>query len=263
MDGADRRPAGLTRWLKPPHADPYARVRLVLFPPAGSGGMIYHDWHTLFPVDITCQVVQLPGRLARRQEEAYTEIGQLVEALLEVLDAELDDGRPYAFFGHSMGAQLAYVLTQAIEQDGGTEPVLLAASGWAPRGFAAPTLAFSQQPEPALIDWVRGVGLLPDEIAADPAGLALVIPALRADLALCASYVDEPVKVDCAVVTYSGRGDPLLSVGAMNSWSSRSDEYLGHLTFPGGHFYLNAPGQALAVTTDLVRHLRARTANPC
>jgi surfactin synthase thioesterase subunit len=262
MSGVHRSPAGLTRWFQPAHADPDARVRLVLFPPAGGSGSVYRDWHTLFPVDITCQVVQLPGRLARRQEEAYTEISQLVEILLEVLDAELD-GRPYAFFGHSMGAQLAYVLTQAIERDGGVNPVLLAASGWAPRGFAAPSLAFSQQPESTLIDWVRGVGLLPDEIAADPAMLALVIPALRADLALCASYVDEPAKVDCAVVTYSGRVDPLLSVGAMNSWTNRSDEYLGHITFPGGHFYIDAPDHALAIIADLHRHLRTRTTNPC
>jgi surfactin synthase thioesterase subunit len=262
MEGAHRRPAGLTRWFQPAHSDPDARVRLVLFPPAGSGGTIYRDWHTLLPADITAQVVQLPSRLARWNEEAYTEISPLVEILLEVLDAELD-GRPYAFFGHSMGAQLAYALTQAIERDGRVNPVLLAASGWAPRGFATPTLAFSQRPEPALIDWVRSVGLLPDEIATDPAGLALVIPALRADLALCASYVDEPATLACPVVTYSGSADPLLSAGAMDSWTSRSDACLGHLTLSGGHSYLNDPGHALAVTTDLARYLHTRTAEPC
>jgi surfactin synthase thioesterase subunit len=247
---------GPARWFQPAHASADAEHRVILFPPAGSGGTIYRNWHTLLPVDVTCQVVQLPGRLARRHEEQYAELDPLIEDLHEAVDAEMD-GRPYAFFGHSMGAQLAYLLTQAIEQDGGAGPVLLGASGWAPRGFALPTLAHSQQAEQGLVEWVRAAGSLPDEISADPAALSLVLPTLRADLALCTSYVDRETKLECPVVTYSGRSDPLLSPDAMSSWVSRSVEHLGHSEFPGGHFYIDTPDHALAVLTDFVRHFRS------
>src|SRR5258705_13037127 len=101
--------------------------------------MIYRDWDGLLPPDIGHQIVRLPGREVRRNEQAFLEIEPLVEALYEAVVAELDD-RPYAFFGHCLGAQLAYRVTVAIERDGGTPPLLVGASGWPPVGFSMTTM---------------------------------------------------------------------------------------------------------------------------
>ncbi len=241
------------RWFQPAEVDSDAALRLFLFPHAGSGASIYKDWPALLPADVAYQCVQLPGRQDRRDEETFTEMKQLVDALHDALVTELDD-RPYAFFGHCMGAQLAYRLAVEIERAGGRGPVLIGASGWAPEGFLTVTLDQAYMPEQELLDWIRTLGSVPKEIMDNPEALAMVIPAMRADLAVVASYVDDEAGIRCPVATYSGRSDQLMQPGAMASWVPRTPHYLGNSEFPGDHFYINS--NALAITGDLLRHAR-------
>ena len=250
-------PAG--RWFEPPEIDPDATLRLFLFPHAGSGVTIYREWGDLLPPSIAYQCVQLPGRQQRHAETAYTDMPELLDALFEVVTAELDD-RPYAFFGHCMGAQLAYRLAAMIERDGRPGPVLVGASGWAPEGFLTPTLEQSQMSEPEMKEWIIALGSLPAEVYDDPQLLALVLPALRADLAVCATAKDDGAKVSCAVASYGGRSDPLMLPDAMRSWPDRTSTYLGNSEFPGGHFYIEE--HALSVTSDLARHLQRLAEEP-
>jgi surfactin synthase thioesterase subunit len=243
------------RWFSPTEVRPEATLRLFLFPHAGSGASIYKDWPGLLPSNVSHQCVQLPGRQERRAEQTFTEMEPLVLALQDALYAELDD-RPYALFGHCMGAQLAYRLALAIQRDGGRGPVLVGASGWAPEGFLTPTLEQAYMPEEDLLGWIRNLGSVPKEIMEDPQALSLIIPAMRADLAVVASYVDDGAVLSCPVVTYSGNADQLMTLGAMASWASRTPQYFGNCEFQGDHFYISDPENALAITSDLIRHIQ-------
>ncbi|AGL15855.1 thioesterase II family protein [Actinoplanes sp. N902-109] len=248
-----QQPVASGQWLHPAEPGPDAAIRLFLLPHAGSGAIIYRDWQNLLPPDIAAQAVTLPGRHHRREEASYAEWDPLLQALYEALDGELDD-RPYAFFGHCMGAQLGYRLTRMIEAAGRPAPVLLGMSGWAPEGFFQPTEEQSRMPEPEMVEWIKKLGSFPAEIYDNPEMLALVVPALRADLAVCAEYRDDGAPVGCPVVSYGGRSDPLMQRrDAMDSWISRTPVYLGHSEFSGGHFYIDTHAQA--VTVDFTRHL--------
>src|SRR4030088_3222934 len=121
-------------WLRPAEIDQDAALRRFVIPHAGGGAVMYREWQDLLPADVAVQAVQLPGRQDRAAEVAYTEIEPLTDALYEVLVAELDE-RPYALFGHSMGALLAYRLAVRTAADGGSPPVLVGAAGRAARGF--------------------------------------------------------------------------------------------------------------------------------
>lgn len=245
--------SGAGQWLHPVEPSPDAAIRLFLFPHAGSGAIIYREWGDLLPRDVGAQAVTLPGRHNRREEVSHETWEPLMDALHEAITAELDD-RPYAFFGHCMGAQLAYQLTQRIEASGERGPILLGMSGWAPQGFFIPTEEQSRMPESEMVEWIKKLGSFPAEIYDNPQMLALVVPALRADLAVCAQYVDDGARVGCPVASYGGRSDPLMErPDAMDSWRDRTPQYLGNSEFPGGHFYIDV--HALAVTTDFVRHL--------
>jgi surfactin synthase thioesterase subunit len=247
------------RWFQPAEVEPEAGLRLFLFPHAGSGASIYKQWPGLLPPDVAHQTVQLPGRQERRQERTFVEMAPLVEALQEAIEVELDD-RPYAFFGHCMGAQLAYRLAIELERSGAPGPVLIGASGWAPEGFKTPTLEQARMPEDQLLGFIRQLGSVPTELVENPDAMSVIIPAMRADLEVVASYRDDGLPVRCPVVTYSGRSDPLSTPGCMPSWSDRTPRYLGNSEFVGDHFYINEPDHALAITTDLVRHFRREAA---
>ena len=244
---------GLGRWFRPADADPDAVARVFLFPCAGGNAGMYQDWPAMFPPDIAIQSVQFPGRLDRLAEPAYTAMDPLIEAMTEAFEPELD-GRPYAFFGHSMGALLAYRMALALERETGTGPVLIASAGWAPEGFATPTLEVLQRSQDELIEWVVSLGSLPEALYRNPDLLALLIPPTRADLAACIDYTDDGARMSCPVVTYSGKDDPLVSPGAMASWASRGTGLLGNCEFEGGHFFIYHAAQAIA--TDLTRRIR-------
>lgn len=243
-----------SRWFQPAQPAPDAAIRLFLFPHAGSGAIIYRDWDRLLPDDIGHQAVTLPGRHDRRDEPAFEEWDPLLEALHDAVQSDLDD-RPYAFFGHCLGAQLAFRLTVRAAELGDPGPVLIGMSGWCPVGFFNPTEEQARMPHDELIEWIKKLGSFPAEVYDNPEMLALVVPALRADLRVSAKYVDDGVGVPCPVVSYGGRDDPLMRFpGAMAAWVSRTPDYLGNSEFPGGHFFIDT--HALAVTTNFVGHLR-------
>jgi surfactin synthase thioesterase subunit len=240
------------RWFQPDEADPDARVRLFLFPYAGGNTAMYREWPDLFPADVAAQAVQLPGRVDRRSEEPFDAMDPLVEAMCEAFTAELDD-RPYAVFGHSMGALLAYRLALAMEREG-RAPILLGAAGWAPEGFAVPTQEQIELPQEELVEWVVSLGSVPPELYQDPELLAMTMPPTRADLKICVEYADDGAAMSCPVVTYTAKEDPLMASDATKSWVPRCSSYLGNCEFPGGHFFIYH--EALAITADLTRHLR-------
>lgn len=242
-------PAGRWFWPEP---DPRAPLRLFLFPHAGGGPMLYRRWPTLLPEDVAYQVVQIPGREKRLDEPPFSHLEPLLEALYDALLDELDE-RPFAFFGHSFGAQLAYRITVLLERDGMRGPVALGASAWAPDGFAPITVEQARGPEAELVQWAKNLGSFPEDVYRDPAMLRMVLPALRADLEVNATYADDGATIGSPIVAYSGKSDPLMLPEAMDAWRPRTPNYLGNSTFPGGHFYLN--DHAVAVVTDFTRHL--------
>jgi surfactin synthase thioesterase subunit len=242
-------------WLRPAGARPEAPVRLVLFPHGGGAAAAYSHWSALLPGDIELLLVQLPGRHDRRTEQPFTQLEPLVEALREALDAEWD-GRPVAFFGHSLGAMLAYRLTVALRRDGAPGPVLLGVSSWAPQSHLGGAREINALPDAELAATVADLGALPAVISANLDMLRVVLPTLRADLAVYADYIDDGAAVSCPLVAYSAKSDPLLASGSMALWATRSSTFLGVREFPGNHFYLDE--HAVAVAGDLAWHLRRR-----
>ncbi|MFJ3644392.1 thioesterase II family protein [Streptomyces sp. NPDC090108] len=241
-------------WLRPAGSDPDARAALFLFHYSGGGVSMYSRWPGFLPPSVECRRVQLPGRQDRLEELAFTELAPLVTALCEVISRELD-GRPYALFGHSMGALLAYRVAVAMEARG-PRPALLGVSGWAPEGFSMPGRALVEGPAEGIVALLRELGTLPGGDL-DPELSARVVASMRADLAVCAGYRDDRARVGCPLVAYGGRDDPYLAPGALRSWASRGDGFLGVREFPGGHFFIHdhGPGIAMDLVQLLHRHI--------
>src|SRR4051794_27130121 len=100
-------------WMTAPIPRPDARMRLFCFPYAGGGALAYQAWPRLLPDEIEVVAVQLPGREARFREPPMTDLSTLVEALVAAM-YPYETLRPFAFFGHSLGALIAFVLAQAL-----------------------------------------------------------------------------------------------------------------------------------------------------
>ena len=241
------------RWFTPGEPPPDARIRLFLFAHAGSGAAVYRSWKKLLPAGVGAQAVTLPGRQGRRTEPLPADWDELVDDLHASVVSSLDE-RPFAFFGHCLGAQLAYRVAVALEENGDPPPALIGVSGWAPHGFFRAPRDHHLIPRQEMVDWIINLGAIPAELRADEDMLDIVLPPVIADFQVAAQYVDDDASVSATLVSYGGRTDSLQEdPNAMASWAARSGDYLGHSDFPGGHFYIN--DQAPAVAADFARHL--------
>jgi len=92
-------------WFAKSQPQPTARLRLFCFPHAGGSAMVFRNWQNFFSPWVEVCAVQYPGRGTRMTEQPFTSMESLVAAIEEAISGFLD--RPFAFFGHSMGATIS------------------------------------------------------------------------------------------------------------------------------------------------------------
>src|ERR671919_747384 len=93
-------------WILRFRRNPAADLRLFCFPYAGGAASIFRTWPSGLPGSIDVAAVQLPGRETRLAEPPVRRLDALVAAMAPALEPFLD--RPFALFGHSMGALIAF-----------------------------------------------------------------------------------------------------------------------------------------------------------
>ncbi|HEV7745465.1 MAG TPA: alpha/beta fold hydrolase [Pyrinomonadaceae bacterium] len=226
-----------SRWLARWGEKPKATIRLFCFPFAGGSTNTYRVWQGLLPEPIDVVAVQLPGRGERLSESPFQRLSEIVEALGRELIPYFD--KPFAFFGHSMGALISFELTQWLRKHHQTMPSHLFVSGHrapqVPKAIA-PTWDL---PEPEFIERVRELNGTPQEVLDNPELMQLMIPLLRADFAVCETYEYQPQSVlDCCLTVFGGVGDLESPYEHLTPWREQtSAPYKLHM-LPGDHFFV-------------------------
>ena len=245
------------RWLQTVTPRPAARLRLFCFHPAGAGPNFYREWAERLPADIELTAVHLPGREGRFLEPALTDYAAAVAALHAGLRPALD--RPYALFGHSMGALLAYGVAVSAARAGDPAPERLLVSGCGGPGTVQPKGGRSGWTDADLVADLREMGGTPEQVLAEPALLDLILPTLRADYALCDSFGAAPLTGPLLRVPLSvlGGTEDHYTTADLARWSSVTTGPATQYAFPGGHFFLSQES-ADAVLATVVAELAAR-----
>jgi medium-chain acyl-[acyl-carrier-protein] hydrolase len=233
-----------SRWIQRPRPLPGARVRLFCLPHAGGGASMFRPWQGELPDFVEVCPVQLPGRENRMREQPFSQWRPLVEELAVAAEPFLDV--PYAVFGHSTGAMLGFELARALREAGRPQPIHLFASA-----RNAPHLPLERPPthalpEDELIDDLRRMGGVPDEVLGHGELMALLLPLLRADLSVNETYRypgGEPI--DAPITAFGGTDDPRVAPEALDAWREHARGVFASRLFAGDHFYLHANRPAL------------------
>jgi surfactin synthase thioesterase subunit len=214
-------------------------LTLFCFPHAGGTGSSYHALgRALAPYDIAVCPAQLPGRERRLNEVPFRSALPLATALAAAITHTADG--PFALFGHSMGALLAFEVAHALRQRG-LEPMHLFASASRPPQLRHWDTWLHDLPD---LDFVEAVGLryggIPAELFKQPELMALVRPALRADIALVETYECRHTRpLDCEISAYGAGSDRHVAVDILRGWREVSLGQFHMRVFEGDHFYLH------------------------
>ncbi|MCC7052728.1 MAG: thioesterase [Gemmatimonadaceae bacterium] len=235
--------------------------RLVCFPYAGGGVAVYGQWWRALPDDVEVIGVQLPGREARLSEAPLDSIDGMAGAALPAV-AALGD-LPFAFFGHSMGALIAFELTLALEAAGGAAPERLFVSSRRAPDERDTHLPVHTLPDAAFLDAIQArFAAIPDAVRNEPELLELVLPTLRADIRAVETYAPERGRrVYCPVRAYGGASDTHPRPSQLAGWQRAALQPLSVRTFDGDHFYLTP--QRTPLLADLVAHWPRTTGAGC
>ncbi|NIG56681.1 type I polyketide synthase [Chitinophaga sp. Cy-1792] len=224
-----------------------AKVRLYCFPYAGSGASAFTRWADAFGDDLEIIAVQPRGREERSHEPAFTALPAMITDLLN--DYSDPEGTFY-FFGHSMGALVAYEFYAALQRSGRKLPAGLILSGCgAP--LAAGTGTLHQLNETAFIEEVLKSYGDPGVAAERRKALQHTSELLRADLQVLECYEPNGAAINVPLTVVAGVSDPLAPPAEVRRWMELSTNDFSICYLKAGHDLVQQK------STDLIKIISA------
>ena len=239
---------GSASWFSCFTPRPDATLRLFGFPHGGGGPQAFREWSRHLPEHIELYALSLPGRGSRLHEPLMTSIDDLMPHLLRVLPDLLD--KPFVFFGHSMGAIVAFELTRQLQQEGFPLPLRLFVSAHKAPHMAHGDAPMHRLPDAELVTLLRRLGLVPDAALDSPELMNLILPPLKADYQLSETYCGAArARLSVPITAMGGRHDTLAAASDLQHWSDCANTFALHL-FDGDHFYTQACQDDVLQTLD-------------
>jgi len=226
-----------TGWFFVPEPRPSASVRLFCFSYAGGWPWAFRAWPTMLPDDVELYAICLPGRGRRANELAPDSIDALVTALGSVMTPLC--GKPYALFGHSFGAIVAFELAGELERQGNSRPRHVFVSGCAPPGTHAVRPPLHTLPDDDLVAVIRSWTTTPNPALADPGVLAATVPLVRADLRLAELHRSRIVTLASPLTAFFGSEDDSAPRDAVAEWQVHAGGPFALRGIAGDHFFLH------------------------
>lgn len=212
------------------------RLRLFCLPYSGASAMVYVRWRRVLPDWLQVCPLELPGRGMRMDEPLQRDIGALAAQLADEISRDLNG--PYALFGHSLGGLLAFELAHALKARNVPAPLALFASGTAGPARRDVSEYAREKTDEQLIARLRDLQGTAEAALANRELMQLMLPILRADFLLCASFRYGPrAPLAMPIHVFGGRQDSV-RVDELLDWQEETTTGFSLDMFEGHHFYL-------------------------
>jgi medium-chain acyl-[acyl-carrier-protein] hydrolase len=228
------------KWLESVSRNPKAELRLFCFPYAGGSASIFASWSRALPNFVHVVPVQLPGRGNRIAEAPWRKIDQLADAIAQDL-LPIFKEKPFAFFGHSMGATLSFEVTRRLAGRREVMPESLLISGRRAPHIPDDEAPTYDLPEEEFIHELKRLKGTPKEVIECAELMELITPVLRADFEAIQTYQYSPAPpLECPFVVMGGMEDIEVPREFLEGWRMHTSTPCPVTMFPGDHFFLHS-----------------------
>lgn len=226
-------------WLQCNQPNPEASIRLFCFPYAGGRTLIYRTWSNHLSENVEVCAIELPGRGTLLKEAPFTRIEPLVETIAQNILPKLD--KPFALFGHSMGALVSFELAHFLRKKYALNPVHLFVSGrHAPQNVSAKPPIYSL-PEPEFLAELHRLNGTSKEILENRELMELLLPILRADFEVIETYTYQPLPpLECPITAFGGLSDTEANIDQLQGWAKQTNSTFLLKMFQGDHFFIHS-----------------------
>lgn len=240
-----------TPWLVEGKTRIKPKLRLFCLPYAGGGASLFREWQDAMPGDVQVAAIQLPGRENRINETPVDHIREVVSHLVKVLPPYCDI--PFMFFGHSLGAKIAFELIRTLRRENGVQPLHLLVSGARAPHMPEP-FPLHHLPDEGFIDGLRRYSAMPEEVLQNKELMGLFMPVLRADFSLDETYeYYDDAPFGCPITAFGGTEDHEISQDELLAWKQYTTNEFACHTFPGDHFFIKSSQKAfLGTVTEIL-----------
>jgi surfactin synthase thioesterase subunit len=188
--------------------------------------------------------MQLPGREQRVGEMLIRSERDMTELLAAALKHYIDI--PFALFGHSMGAVLAYETARRLLTETGESPYCLFVSGHRAPHLPYPRRRIHKLPDAEFIAEMKALNGTPTEIFEHPELLETLLPMLRADFELSETYVEQPgPQLSCPVIALGGDADADVPQPGLEAWCNITSGRFRTAVLQGNHFFIDSAREAV------------------
>ncbi|MHA7653060.1 thioesterase II family protein [Mycobacterium sp. ML4] len=211
---------------------------LYIFPHAGGTAKDYVPFSREFSGTVTCIAVQYPGHRDGAGLPSLSSIAALADEIFALMKPAARPDIPVAFFGHSMGAMLAFEVAVRFQSAGYRVIACFVSACSAPGHFKYKQVRGMSDVE--MVDFVSQMTGMNPDFFNDEEFLVGVLPTLRAARVI-AGYDSPPeTKLACPIYAFIGDKDWIASQEDMATWVDRTTSEFALRVFPGDHFYLNS-----------------------
>ena len=211
-------------------------VMVFCFHHAGGSAAVYKKWTDINDRNIAFIPIELPGKGCRIDEEPICDMKKLTDQLAEAID-EFSDGRKIVFYGHSMGAAIAFKTAHTMQTYCDTKPELLIVSGRHSPCISIVDRYTTDMDDSMLVKELEVMGGTPKEILENEELMQFLIPRVKNDYKLNESFVYNGEIVGIPIEAYAGSKDYDATIEMMDEWENVTTIGMKKKEFEGEHFF--------------------------